>query len=90
MTDGPTKIAEYGNEILAVNAMQVLKDHGIEARVLEGGIAMQIPRYELYVKASQAAEARALLEELEAESPAETFETEGDEHPEADCEGEVD
>jgi hypothetical protein len=84
MTDGPVKIAEYGDEILAVNAQQMLTDNGIVARVMESGIVLQIPRYELHVKASQVAEAKELLAEFEAAGP--DHDDEEDQNDEGDVE----
>ncbi len=94
MSKGPVKIAEYDDEILAVNVQQYLADAGIEATVFTGGIIMQLPRYEVHVAAEKAEEAKALLMEFEFEGPAgdeDDVDREGPaEGPEpTDCEGEV-
>jgi hypothetical protein len=83
MNKGPVKIAEYDDEILAVNVQHFLADSGIEAMVFTGGIILSIPRYEVHVPAEKAQEAKALLVEFEAEGPA------GD-HDDMDLEGPAD
>lgn len=88
MSEGPIKIAEYSDEMLAVNAQNMLKDQGIDAKVLGAGVVLGVARWELYVKNSQAAEAIELLREWEAGIPAD----DDDDQPEgeaADCEGPV-
>lgn len=65
MKTGPVKIAEYEDEISAVNAQQFLIDNEIDAMVFTGGIIMQIPRYELHVPAEKSQEALEQLKEFE-------------------------
>jgi hypothetical protein len=93
MSDGLVRLAEYGDEYTAMDAVQYLVDNGIEAKMF-GSVTLYFPRFDLQVPASQAERAQALLRDFDnalkqaADEQAEQEPAEGDdEHPEADCEG---
>jgi hypothetical protein len=67
MTEGLVRIAEYGDEFSATNAMQYLADNGIEAKMFNGGVIMYFQKFDLYVPANRADEAGAMLREFDAD-----------------------
>ncbi len=93
MKEGLVRIAAYPGELLAQNARQMLEDSGIAAKVFTGGLIAQLPQYDLFVPAEKADEAIELIKEFEAEengADEQEQSEEENEHPEADCEGNVD
>jgi hypothetical protein len=93
MPDGLVRIAEYGDEFSAMDAMQYLIDNGIDAKLFNGGVIMYFQRFDLYAPANRAQEAQVLLRDFDiarAQAAGEDAgEDEDDEHHEADCEGNV-